>query len=611
MKLSHIHIQNFRHIDDVEIQIGDMLSLIGPNNVGKSSILRAIQYFCEPVNQIPDADFNEAKGFPNIEITIEFIDLSPETKERYHARLLNGDKLVVKKVWSRGSKKPEFFSKEMKPTDSNLVSVEENWTTFKEDPTWKKRAESAGKEFRSKNQVIEFVKAYPYDHKDEFKWEEGWVLNPAGLQEILTHHMPEVIFVEGVMSAPQEMSTKSGTTISKILSMVIKDALERDEDVKDISNRLKMLLSRFSQKPVEGETRLQCIENLERELSKHMLAGMDNVRFTVDAVEVPLQDIIQKAANITVDDGTRTPIENKGHGMQRAAIFSLLRTYSALKRCSEEKKDAGEKETLKIPYLFIVEEPELFLHPQAQRMMASSFEDLVAGGNQVIFSTHSPSLIDLSQAERVCILFKNKENKVAIRQLQEQLFKGDQRSRFKLLEYMNPHRSELFFAKRVVFVEGESDRIVLEMIGKHLGMHNPEVTIIETGSKDNFLFYIQLAEAFGLDYVVMHDEDAREDDIRTPPEKVDGECEECFKRKLDNYNSQKEHPAKNKRIKKLIKRGKLVTWYPNLNTECGIPKGQSKGMAAQKWCLDVMKDGETKIPHKLESKVKEIYTLEG
>lgn len=182
------------------------------------------------------------------------------------------------------------------------------------------------------------MRKYLYDHKDEFEWEEGWVPNPAGLQEILIHHMPEVIFVEGVMSAPQEISIKSGSTIfkSKILSMVIKEALEKDEDVKEVSTKLKILLSRFSQRPIEGETRLQCIEELERELAKHIPAGMDDVHFIIDAVEVPLHNIIQRAANIVVDDGAPTPMENKGHGMQRAAIFSLLRTYSALKRRSEE-----------------------------------------------------------------------------------------------------------------------------------------------------------------------------------------------------------------------------------------------------------------------------------
>jgi putative ATP-dependent endonuclease of OLD family len=235
MKPKRVHILNFRHISNVEIQIEDILALIGPNNVGKSSILRAIQYFCEPVTQIPDVDFNESNSYLDIEVTIEFTDLSAETKKRYHSRLLAGDRLVVKKVWSKGEKKPDFFSKEMKPTAEKLANIERNWKLFKDDPTWKTRAEEADKKFQLKDQITDFVEEYLQNHMDEFTWEEGWVPNPSGLQEILTHHMPEVIFIEGVIDVPQEVSTKSGSTISKILNMLVKEALGKDEDAKEIS----------------------------------------------------------------------------------------------------------------------------------------------------------------------------------------------------------------------------------------------------------------------------------------------------------------------------------------------------------------------------------------
>ena len=90
-----------------------------------------------------------------------------------------------------------------------------------------------------------------------------------------------------------------------------------------------------------------------------------------------------------------------------------------------------------------------------------------------------------------------------IKNQKQEFIESDERSRFKLLEYMNPHRSELFFAKRTVFVEGESDRIVLEMMGKHLEVYDSEITIVETGGKDNLPYYIQLAEAFELDSYVI------------------------------------------------------------------------------------------------------------
>ena len=174
---------------------------------------------------------------------------------------------------------------------------------------------------------------------------------------------------------------------------------------------------------------------------------------------------------------------------------------------------------------------------------------------------------------------------------------------------MNPHRSELFFAKRTVFVEGESDRIVLEMMGKHLEVYDSEITIVETGGKDNLPYYIQLAEAFELDYVIMHDEDARDEDIGEAPVKEIDECEECFKRKSAQFKSLKDHPKKNKKIRELITKGQLILWYKTLNKKFDIPAGKSKGASAQQWCEKVQ-NGVIDMPQELRDVVQKIYSLE-
>ena len=609
MKIEEVRIKNFRHIEDLTLKIGDMLALIGPNNVGKSSILKAIQSFCEPKNSIPTTDFNEANGYPDIEITIIFSNLTEEDKKRYVSRILNGEKLIVKKKWVHGTKKPDFFSKELLPIDTNLAYMKSNWKNLRDDDIWKIRAETEAKAFRLKDEVIDFVNLYLHNNQDDFEWEETWVPNPSGLQEMLTHHMPEVIFVEGVVNAPEQATTKQGALFTQILSLLVEEALENDKNAKEAHEQVQTLVSRISQKPLGGVQRIQSINELEDDLAKYMPAGM-NAKFIIDATEIPFSRLIQQAAKLKVDDGIPTPLENKGHGMQRATVFSLFRTYSALRRRRKlEDSDEGQDKNLKRPHLFLVEEPELYLHPQAQHQMADSFQDLVDDDNQIIYSTHSPILIDLSQAERVCIFNKNEDGNLSKKQLNGELFEKDERSRFKLLEYMNPHRSELFFAKRTVFVEGESDRIVLEMMGEHLGVHDSEITIVETGSKYNIPFYIQLAEAFELDYVVMHDEDAKDEDIGEAPVIETGECEECFKRKSGKFKNLKGHPKKNKEIQELIKKGQLITWYKTLNDKFDIPEGRSKGASAQQWCEKVHNE-EVAMPLELEKAVRKVYSLE-
>ena len=591
MKIEEIRIKNFRHIDDLTLRIGGMLALIGPNNTGKSSILKAIQVFCEPKSSIPTADFNEAKGFPDIEIIITFSNLSEETKERYAFRLLNGEKLIAKKTWVKGERRPEFFSKELRPKDNMLADIESDWKDLKDDYTWKSRAEAEGVDFRLKSQVVEFVTRYLQSHKEDFEWKEVWVPNPSGLQEILTHHIPEVIFVEGVVDVPGQATTKQGTIFTQILGLLVEKAIEDDENARETYEQIKKLVSIISQEPLEGVKRIESIKKLEDELAKRMPAGI-KAKFIIDATEIPFSKLIQQVANLKVDDGIVTQLENKGHGMQRAAVFSFLRTYSALRRLREsDAQNEGKNRTIKRPHVFLVEEPELYLHPQAQRQMADSFQSLVKDGNQVIFSTHSPILIDLSQAERVCILNKNKNGKLSKKQLNEELFEDDERSRFKLLEYMNPHRSELFFSKKAVFVEGESDRIVLEMLGKHLGVHDPEVTIIETGSKNNLPFYIQLVEAFELDYMVIHDDDVE-----------DGNG-------VVSNNESIRNREKNEEISRLTTKSKPIIWHPTLNKQFNIPEGKSKGASAQQWC-EKIQNREIDAPYELEEAVRAVYNLE-
>jgi len=67
MKLTKLKIQNFRGIEELEIDVHDFLTLIGSNNSGKSSVIRAIEIFLEQLKPEPD-EFRKNVAFP---ITIE------------------------------------------------------------------------------------------------------------------------------------------------------------------------------------------------------------------------------------------------------------------------------------------------------------------------------------------------------------------------------------------------------------------------------------------------------------------------------------------------------------------------------------------------------------
>ena len=70
--------------------------------------------------------------------------------------------------------------------------------------------------------------------------------------------------------------------------------------------------------------------------------------------------------------------------------------------------------------------------------------------------------------------------------LADDLFPGDdgkdRKARFNMAHWINPERAEMFFARRAVFVEGPTERVILPYLAKRLGVLDPEVSIIDCGS---------------------------------------------------------------------------------------------------------------------------------
>ena len=125
MRLSRIVIRRFKSIDQLEILIpekddrrqgsADFVSIVGENNVGKSTILDAIRMACPGSPKPTNEDFpslNQAKG--PIEVEFEFNRLTEKDKEaqaiRAHVFEEDGvKKYRVKKVWS-GAGAPEHWA---------------------------------------------------------------------------------------------------------------------------------------------------------------------------------------------------------------------------------------------------------------------------------------------------------------------------------------------------------------------------------------------------------------------------------------------------------------------------------------------------------------------
>lgn len=141
-----------------------------------------------------------------------------------------------------------------------------------------------------------------------------------------------------------------------------------------------------------GDERVPLIAETEKQLNELLNDFFRGCDLEIE-FETPSLEVLLSTPRLYVDDGFRNAIENKGHGLQRAVIFTILRCYAEYMTASSD----GKKRNL----ILAVEEPELYMHPQAQRTIRRVFRKIAGGNDQICFSTHSSLLVDVAYFDEI------------------------------------------------------------------------------------------------------------------------------------------------------------------------------------------------------------------
>jgi len=178
---------------------------------------------------------------------------------------------------------------------------------------------------------------------------------------------------------------------------------------------------------------------------------------------------------------------------------------------------SGEKELL--TYLFaiyalnvrdaliVVDEPELHLHPKWQSTLLGLFEKLsTETGNQFLLATHSPIFVSPSSIQYVSRVFSTEQHSEVVRLKNETL--PEAKHLFSIVNGLN--NEKMFFADKVILVEGISDRLFFDAVFQKLGLGKGSTQICEVisvGGKGFFAPYEQLLKACRVPYAVIADLD--------------------------------------------------------------------------------------------------------
>ena len=157
--------------------------------------------------------------------------------------------------------------------------------------------------------------------------------------------------------------------------------------------------------------------------------------------------------------------------------------------------------------VLLIEEPELFLRPQAQRYLYRLLRTFAAAGNQVIYSTHAPAFLSVGHLEELALVTQDSDFGTQVSQPEP--LPADEE--FRVMSEFDAERSELFLARAAILVEGRTEKLVFPFVFQALG-HDADreaVSVIECGGKSNIPLFARICESTGVPFVAVHDRDAK------------------------------------------------------------------------------------------------------
>ncbi len=461
----------------------DILALVGRNNSGKSNVIKALELFFEASTRLVnnECSYNHDTEEP-IEILITFGQLSEWEKGQFEP-WMDEDKLVV--------------GRQVVCTGADVYTINNLSVTKIPEPEWlredmitgEKIAEWWAKKYELKINGLDFAlelgtskpgvgkwkeaaKKFLDEHGDRIPWKRERRENPKGYPGVLKGALPEFIYVPAVRDVSEEAKVSKTNPFGQLINSVLEKISGEQKDV--VSKQLKEIEKRLNR--IGGKDRIGEIADIETRLNKLMSELME-CDIEIEMAMPELREVFG-GVKIYADDGIRTAIGTKGHGLQRSMIFTILRAYAELAHVQKADNKAQERTTI-----FAIEEPELYLHPQSQRTLMSVFQKIASGRDQIIYSTHSSLFVDMSCFDQICIMrrekrddaYKSYPTQLSMSSMLEDLKvrKGvdgtEEGIREQYSNAFNPSINEGFFADKVVIVEGPSEQYVLPVYADALG----------------------------------------------------------------------------------------------------------------------------------------------
>lgn len=484
MKIVGVKINNFRCFDELTLSPQKCHALIGENGTGKTAVLEAINLATSPggaSSKICEQDFNNADTKEELLIEVYFdAPFILKVPDGYVTRDIpcNGVRLSAHR---RNRAAPgRALSQQFVVTQSAV-------------PLPYEAANPPVLNLRSG--VTADIPAYVR------KTESGYTTTRKNgseleLSERILSLQNDTAGYPNIFYFPKDREKESKTGFSTLLRKIATDLNWR--------YRTKWNQAEIARKWEEFYR--EVIDTVEDAKGGRIIEPVRNrmrdfVGRNFDGLELSFLDLEQPFSKSFFSQRTGTNVleqTNLGSGISILLSFFLLETVSLL-----------SKEEI----IILIDEPELHLHPQLQQRFLSAFNE---AEHQVIYTTQSDCFVDIAEWQSISRFCNDYSVKPEQAVLDANL--GTQKIREHLDEIKKWHQqktiffredNQLFFAKKVILVEGPAEKYGLPVISKIMGLDLDDATILSCNGKAKVPYYQLLCKSFGIPYYTLIDLDGK------------------------------------------------------------------------------------------------------
>jgi len=400
VKLEKLIISNFRsYKDEIEIDFNDLNVFVGKNDIGKSTILEALDIFINEGKgtvKIDTDDINKQalnEGDTEIRIGAVFVSLPDElTIDATNPTTLNAEYLlnrdgkleILKKYPNAGKEK--IFVKAFHPTNNGCSEL----LLKKQSDLKKLLTDEMECEDKTKNSEVR--KAIWSHYADDLQLEVTEIelakIDAKNSWNQIKKYLPAYALFQS-----DRKNSDGDNEIQNPMKLAVQEILKDQK----LMGALNGVASEVEAKL--NEVAANTLEKLN-EMNPEIADSLNPVIPSPDSLK--WADVF-KSVSIIGDENI--PINKRGSGVKRLVLLNFFRAEAERRKSQNNSPDI----------IYAVEEPETSQHPSHQRKLIEAFFELSNSDNtQVLLTTHSPAIVKLLDFEHLKLIHSEPKNVVGV-----------------------------------------------------------------------------------------------------------------------------------------------------------------------------------------------------